>query len=80
MDRWGALLDHMPRFYFHFGGREHRVVDAEGTDFPDLASAENHGRQVASKMVKGRSANTDPFIVVTDDAQRELLRVPIPSN
>ena len=44
----------MPMYYFHLLDRDN-VVDTEGTDLPDTATARRHAASVARELTFGRS-------------------------
>jgi len=68
----------MPRFFFHF---QHSALleDDEGEEFPTAEAAKAHARRVAWELAKnaGAGANLGKLVILSDDENRELLRVPL---
>jgi hypothetical protein len=68
----------MPRFFFHLDNVQ-PVEDDDGEEFQTVKEAERHARRVAGELAKNAMAiaNIGVAIIVTDDRQRELLRIPL---
>ena len=70
----------MPRFYFHYRTDEQLIRDYEGSDHPDLDSAELRageiGRAIVERLTQmGEETAVPSSIEITDAAGAELLYV-----
>jgi hypothetical protein len=74
----------MPTYHFHLVTLDSRVLDFNGTELPDEASAREHAQQVACELMRHREPQTRSWRVkVTDSARRpcfELLFASVDST
>lgn len=61
----------MPTYFFDLATTRGRIIDREGTELPDDASAREHARQVGCELMRHRESRTRSWRVdVTDSARR----------
>jgi hypothetical protein len=67
----------MPKFFFHLQDADTKWRDDESCDFPGIAEAEQHARDVADELMRNQSPAElpDRFIIVTDGAGVEVARI-----
>jgi hypothetical protein len=79
-----AHISTMPVYHFHLVAIDGRVLDPEGTELPDEASAREHARQVACELMRHCEPQTRSCrMEVTDSAWRpcfELLFASVDST
>ena len=63
----------MPRFHFHLRARGVIHWDPEGTDLPDLASAREHGCEVARELMRHRQGAWCWSLYVEEDEGKQRL-------
>ena len=66
----------MPRYFFNLSDGKSEYDDHEGAALADDAAAKDMARQVASDLAKD-GAYDGFWVVVRDDLQNELCRVPV---
>jgi hypothetical protein len=67
----------MPGFFFYLRDCQGEVRDDEAQNFPGIAEAEQHARDVADELARNKlpSALLNCFIVVKDIDRAEVARV-----
>ena len=60
----------MPTYHFHLVTLEGRVLDLDGTDLPDEASAREHARRVACELMRHRELQTRSWRAEVTDCAR----------
>jgi hypothetical protein len=67
----------MPKFSFHLRDADTEWRDDGSCDFPGIAEAEQHARNVADELMRNKSPSElpDRFISVTDGASVEVARI-----
>jgi len=69
----------MSRFIFHLQKGLKEWIDDETLDFPGLADAEQHAREIAAELARNESPSglQDCFVVVKEMDGTEVARVPL---
>ncbi len=76
-----SRFEGMPRFYRHMQHGDQLIEDPEGIELPDLDAARADALRgvrglLAEAIQKGTDGLLDDAVIITDEAGRELMRIP----
>jgi hypothetical protein len=69
------------RFYFHLSAGEQVIIDPEGSDLPDVSSAEQEAmegaREILANAIRDGREDIPEVFVIADESGRLLATVPL---
>ena len=68
----------MARYFFTVADHTERFVDEEGEECPSLEAAQARAVTIARELAEDADQYRDYTVVVTDEAGKEVARVPVP--
>jgi hypothetical protein len=67
----------LPRYFFHVVDGRLPIEDDQGTRFPEPSDAIAHAEVVANDLAQDNDQYRGHVVVVVDDQENEIARVPI---